>query len=136
MAGPVRVLLNQRPADSVTLVFLFFLLALTVAFYPAIPRPLLLMGLYSGLIITQLALAKLGDKSNFFRICYAVVFPILCVILVFDSLGKIVHNVNPKDIDSTLIQIDYMLFRNHPTVILEKFINPLLTDILQLAYTS
>ncbi len=36
---------------------------------------------------------------------------------------------------SLLIRLDYMIFGNHPTVILEKIMNPFLTDVLQLAYS-
>jgi membrane-associated phospholipid phosphatase len=44
--------------------------------------------------------------------------------------------VNPKDIDPTLIKLDYMIFGAHPTVMLEKIVIPVLTDLLQLAYAT
>jgi membrane-associated phospholipid phosphatase len=56
--------------------------------------------------------------------------------MIFDSLGSLVHYVNPKDIDPVLIRLDYMIFQGHPTVMLEKIMNPLLTDLLQLAYST
>ena len=41
----------------------------------------------------------------------------------------------PGDIDPLLIRLDYMIFGNHPTVMLESIMNPFLTDILQAAYS-
>jgi len=136
MGGLGDVLLKQRPADSVTIVFLLLLISVTVICYPAIPKAPFLIALYSILTVVQIVLIRFRNNSNFMGILYAIVFPILCVLLVFDSLGRLVHYINPGDIDPLLIRIDYTFFHNHPTVMLEKIMNPLLTDILQLAYTS
>jgi membrane-associated phospholipid phosphatase len=65
-----------------------------------------------------------------------VIFPTICVLAIFDSLGSLVHYVNPEDIDPALIRLDYLIFQGHPTVMLERFMNPLLTDLLQLAYST
>jgi membrane-associated phospholipid phosphatase len=56
--------------------------------------------------------------------------------MIFDSLGSLVHYVNPEDIDPILIRLDYVLFQGHPTIMLEKIMSPLLTDLLQLAYST
>jgi membrane-associated phospholipid phosphatase len=136
MGGLGGVLLKQRPADSVTIVFLLLLISLAVIFYPAIPKAPFLIVLYSILTVVQIVLIRFKNNGNFMGVLHAIVFPILCVLLVFDSLGRLVHYINPGDIDPLLIRLDYTLFHNHPTVVLEKIMNPLLTDILQLAYTS
>jgi membrane-associated phospholipid phosphatase len=47
-----------------------------------------------------------------------------------------VHRINPQDIDYKLIRLDYLLFGVYPTVYLERFISPLLTDVLQVAYST
>jgi membrane-associated phospholipid phosphatase len=58
------------------------------------------------------------------------------VLIIFDSLGLIVHNVNQQDIDYFLIRLDYLLFGDYPTIYMEKIINPFLTDLLQIAYST
>jgi len=136
MGGLSGIVLKQRPADLVTFIFLLFLSALTIIFYPVVPNASLLILLYSVLFIVQVALARFQTHGNLLRILHAIVFPVICVLLVFDSLGQLVHYINPADIDPLLIRVDYMIFRNHPTVMLEKIMWPLLTDILQLAYAS
>jgi membrane-associated phospholipid phosphatase len=136
MGTIIRTILKQRPADTVTIVFLFFLTALTGAFYHAIPNAPLLIALYALLIVFQIVLAKFQNSGKFIRFFYDLIFPTLCILLVFDSLEWVVHYVNPEDIDPTLIRLDYLIFGGHPTVMLEKMMNPYLTDILQIAYST
>lgn len=127
---------NLRPADALNLIFLFFLTLVTVLFYRKIADPLLLITLYSCLIFLQILLIRTKDRGNFLNPTYDFVFPTVCILLVFDSLGRIVHFINPRDIDPLLIKLDYLLFNGHPTVMLESIMTPLLTDILQAAYSS
>jgi membrane-associated phospholipid phosphatase len=131
-----RILLKQRPADAVTIIFLLFLSVLTLIFYKNIPKALFLISLYPGLIITQVFIIKFKNNGRFMGLFYDLLFPVICVLVIFDSLGELVHYVNPEDIDPILIRLDYLIFNNHPTILLERITNPLLTDILQLAYST
>ncbi len=136
MGSIIRIILKQRPADAVTIIFLLFLILLTMIFYKYIPRATFLISLYSVFIVSQIIIIRFKDNSRFMGIFYDLIFPVLCVLVVFDSLGLLVHYVNPEDIDPILIRLDYLIFNNHPTVMLERIMSPLLTDILQLAYTT
>jgi len=130
------VIFNLRPSDAVTVIFVSLLLIITIGFNSVIPDRFLLISLYFTLLVAQFILIKVKDKNKLLRITYDLIFPVIGVLILFDSLGWVVHYINPDDIDPLLIKLDYMLFNNHPTVILEKVTNPLLTDILQLAYSS
>lgn len=132
----MKRLFNLRPADAVTIIFVNILLIITIVFNPVIPNASLLISVYLMLLITQFIIIKFRDKNRFLRVTYDLIFPVISVIILFDSLGWVVHYINPDDIDPLLVRLDYMLFNNHPTVILEKVMNPLLTDILQIAYSS
>jgi membrane-associated phospholipid phosphatase len=135
--GRVRgIILKQRPADVVTLLFLSFLFTLTIAFYESLPKATFLLGLYAVLLAVQIILIRFRKNGAFLGLIYDLIFPTLCVLLVFDSLEWIVHYVNPEDIDPILIRFDYLIFRNHPTVMLERIMHPLLTDVLQIAYST
>jgi len=136
MGTIIRTILKQRPADTVTIAFLFFLTILTGAFYHSIPNAPFLIALYALLIVSQIILEKFQNSGRFIRFFYDLIFPTLCILLVFDSLEWVVHYVNPADIDPTLIRLDYLIFGGHPTVMLEKIMNPYLTDVLQLAYST
>lgn len=132
MAQPLKI----RPADSVTIAFSIVLLAVTLFFFDKIPAAGYLVLIYSSLALFQIVLARLCRNSKFFAIVHDIIFPVLSVLVIFDSLGLIVHNINPHDIDYILIRIDYRIFGVYPTVFLEKLINPFLTDILQIAYAT
>ena len=136
MGSIVRTVFKQRPADAVTIIFLLFLTVLTVIFYRDIPRAPFLVGLYSIFLIIQVVIIKVKHNSRFMSLFYDIVFPVACVLVIFDSLGWLVHYVNPEDIDPILIRLDFMIFKNHPTVLLERITSPLLTDMLQIAYCT
>ncbi|MEW6214161.1 MAG: phosphatase PAP2 family protein [Nitrospirota bacterium] len=131
-----KIIFRLRPADSVTILFLLFLSVLTMIFYQEIPRAPFLITFYLILIISQVIIIRFKDKGRFMGLFYDLIFPTICVLVVFDSLEWLVHYVNPEDIDPILVRLDYFIFNNHPTVMLEKIMSPLLTDVLQLAYST
>lgn len=129
-------LLKLRPADSLTIAFSLFLLILTAINFSAIPSAGYLILIYSSIILFQTTLVYLGRVNPFLMAARDIIFPIVSVLVIFDSLGLIVHAVNRHDIDYLLIRIDYRMFGGYSTVFFEKFINPFLTDMLQVAYTT
>lgn len=127
---------HLRPADTLNLAFLALLLLVTALFHQTLADPLFLISLYTGLICLQLLLIRTNHHGTISRTVYDLIFPVICILLVFDSLEMLVHSINPKDIDPLLIKLDYLLFGGYPTVMFEKILTPLLTDILQAAYSS
>jgi membrane-associated phospholipid phosphatase len=61
--------------------------------------------------------------------------PILFVVLIYESLGDLIQYLQP-DIDPWLIKIDYSMFGVQPTLWMEQYIVPWVTDVLSLAYLS
>jgi len=72
-----------------------------------------------------------GKVETFFR----HFSPILFVVLIYESLGSLIQYLR-QDIDPWLIRIDFSIFGVHPTLWLEKWITPWLTDVMSLAYVS
>lgn len=62
--------------------------------------------------------------------------PVLFVLVIFDSLGRLIAGINPILRDNLLIKIDYFLFGVHPTVWLEKISSPFLTNMMFLSYAT
>ncbi len=125
-----------RPADSLNLVFLLSLGSVVVAFHGKLGAPGGLLTLYSVLFLAQLVVIRFKDSNGFLSWIYDLIFPTICILIVFDSLGSLVHYINPRDIDPVLIRLDYAIFGFYPTVMAERLMTPLLTDIMQLAYSS
>ncbi len=135
----MRILYRLRPADSLTLIFLVFLAAVSFVFGGKISRLPLLIFIYTILLLVQIFLIKAEkwtSKNRAADIVRSVVFPVVCVLVIFDSLELFVHSIHPKDIDPLLIKLDYLLFKGYPTVMLESIQVPLFTDILQCAYSA
>lgn len=132
----VKWFLKLRPADTITALFSFLLLILTAIFYNKIPSAPYLILIYSSLIFFQLILVYLSRLNSFLALTRDIIFPVISVLIIFDSLGLIVHNINPQDIDYLLIRIDYVVFGCYPTIFMERIMNPFLTDILQVAYST
>jgi membrane-associated phospholipid phosphatase len=125
------------PFQGLTLFLLAGLLLLAFFFRGRIPqwhslilRYLLWIGL---LFVIKLSNDRMGPGK--FRGLLHVVSPLLFIILIYESLGDLIHYLHP-DIDQTLIQIDQFLFGVEPTLWMQRWIVPWLTDLLSLAYLS
>lgn len=97
-----------------------------------------LVATYAALALLVLAAAAYRTRVNPARRGFhvSVAASVLTVALVFDSLGALISGFHRASCDPQLIAIDRAIFGVHPTVWLERFANPWLTDLLQLAYIS
>jgi len=135
----MKTLLRLRPQDSLTIAFLLCLVIVALFFHGKIPRFKTVVFIYSALLLAQVVLIRNRgsfEKNGFMDAFSSIVFPVLCVLVIFDSLELLVHYINPRDIDPLLIRLDYLIFNGYPTVMLERVHNPVATDILQSAYIS
>jgi membrane-associated phospholipid phosphatase len=128
--------IRLRPADTLTIFFSLLLLIITVLYRDQVPAAGYLIIIYGSLILFQIILSRIGGMNSFLSLMRDIIFPVVGVLIIFDSLGLIVHRINPQDIDYLLIRFDYLIFGGYPTVYLERFIYPPLTDILQMAYST
>jgi len=125
-----------RPADLLNILFCTCLGLIVLFNTDKIAAWSYLLLIYSSLIFFQVVLCRLGGMGSLLRHTRDIVFPLVSILICFDTLGLIVHNVNPQDIDHTLIQLDYHLFGLHPTLYLQRYMTPLVSDLLQAAYST
>ncbi len=125
------------PTEGLTLFFLIGLSLLALIFRGQIPlwrsllfRYTILLGLLFALKLSSDG-KWVGKVGSFFH----PFSPILFVILIYESLGDLIHYLHP-DIDQRLIQIDFSIFGVCPTLWMQEWIVPWLTDLLSLAYIS
>jgi membrane-associated phospholipid phosphatase len=109
---------------------------LTLIYSAAIPSARYLVLVYASIIFFQIVLVYLSRINSFVAMTRDMIFPLIFVVIIYDSLGLIVHNINPHDIDYILIRIDYRIFGGYPAAFLEGIINPILTDVLHVAYLT
>ncbi len=125
-----------RPADLTNLFFIGLFTLLTLFFYDSIESPDRLLIIYFSLMLLQILLIKLNPSGGLTGLFRDVIFPVISIFLVFDTMTELIPGINPHDIDYILIRMDFALFGTYPTVWLERFNSPVLTDILQISYTS
>jgi len=127
-----------KPSDVLTLFFLTLLSTLALFSAAGNPSWARLLATYAALALAVLAAAayrtRVSPAKSGFHVSVAV--SVLAVALVFDSLGALIAGFQRAYCDATLIAIDLAIFGVHPTVWLERFGDPRLTDLLQLAYIS
>lgn len=123
--------------QGLTLFFIIGLILLTFVFQGQIPlwRSLLLnYGILLGLLFVPIV-SPVRKRMGRMGIFFQHFSPILFVVFIYESLGNLIQYLQP-DIDSRLIQIDFFIFGVHPTLWMQRWIVPWLTDILSLAYLS
>jgi membrane-associated phospholipid phosphatase len=125
------------PFHGLTLFFLIGLTLVALFFHGRIPRWHSLVFrylLWIGLLLV-IQLSRDRKTGGGLRDFVHVFSPVFFIILIYESMGDLIHYLHP-DIDQTLIRIDYSLFGVHPTIWMERWIVPWLTDLLSLAYIS
>ena len=132
----MRLLL--KPVDTLSLLFIGLLSAVTIVFFPLIPFWGWLVIRYALLALAIVSLALYNGQAHRWRpaVYLQAFLPVLIVMLIFDSLGDLIPRLWPYYFDTILIKIDYAMFGVHPTLWTERLIHSGLTTALQFAYIS
>jgi membrane-associated phospholipid phosphatase len=84
-------------------------------------------------LVLFLAIKSQESKTELLKnIHYYYVVPL--IFLTFKEVYVIISSIHSVDYDNLLISIDRFIFGTDPTVFLYQFANPILTEILQIAY--
>jgi membrane-associated phospholipid phosphatase len=122
-----------RAADQVTIAYQLIMLLLIIFHFSSIDYGIVL-ALYHVLIVLLLFWLPNAPQNpiiNWFKTWN----PIVIIPTNFTELHYLVHNVSPMDFDKALIDLDYAIFGDHPTVWIERLANPILTEYFQIIYT-
>jgi membrane-associated phospholipid phosphatase len=123
--------------DLVSVAFLFFLSFLNIIYHESVRQWFALVAINLAVVILIFFLAW-GAEQKGTRIliglhrwyCYFI------IIFIFKELYLMVHPIHPTDYDQVFIAVDKWMFGVNPTQWMARFIHPLLTEILQIAYFS
>jgi len=122
-----------------SLAFILFMAVVTLFALPRLPSGGWLIVRYLALaaaVIVSSWYAGRHNAAHWTRALHAFL-PVLIIPVLFNSMGDLIPWIWPHYFDDLLIAIDFSLFGgNHPTVLLERFIHPWLTTIMQFAYIS
>ncbi len=123
--------------DIVTITFLLFLDALNVIFHARVGQWLGLVLANTVVIVAIAALAWMAETRRTKILiglhrwyCYPI------IMFLFKEIYLMVYPIHPHDYDALLIAVDHWMFGVNPTQWLASYSNPILTEILQIAYFS
>ncbi len=130
------VLLPGHCVDRVLLGYILILNAALLIWRPAgLWIPLFALHFAVVAAIVGLTAAAQGKESGAIHFCYRW-YPQLCFLLFFEEVGILAHFIQPLWLDRFLIAFDCRLFGTHPTVWLQRYSRPWLTEIMQAFYFS
>ncbi|MEK6744091.1 MAG: phosphatase PAP2 family protein [Nitrospirota bacterium] len=133
------MLRNIKPVDLLSIMFIACMAVVTLFALPRLPHGSLLFARYIALMAVLVIISRTAghpDGAKWARALHAFL-PVILIPVLFNSMGDLIPWIWPHYFDELLITIDFSLFGgHHPTVLLERFIRPWLTTIMQFAYIS
>ncbi len=129
---------TRRPAlwrvDLVFIAYLAGVAGLIAAHRGEVPEAALLISTHiAGIALILLAsrLQRWPKSVAVFRHWYPLAFIPMC----YKEMALLIPAIRHADLDAQLASLDYRIWGAHPTVWLERFYNPWVTEFLQFAYT-
>lgn len=126
-----------RPVDALIAAFTFFLSVIILFFTGTFEwwGMLVAINLIASMAIILLSRATRTTNHKILRAVHDW-YSVPAIFLLFKEVYVIIQSLGRPDWDNLLIGIDRAFFGTDPTVWLTRFSSPVLTEILQLAYTS
>lgn len=135
--NPIRAQLSRLSiVDGVNLVFLGIVAVLFATAYGRVPDKAALISAYGTLFLLVNALAYLRDRTGDFKMKELVmlVYPILFLFGLFETFYLLIPYFNSNRYDLLMTKIDLALLGCYPTVWIERFSSPVLTEFMYLLY--
>ncbi len=122
----------------VLIIFVFYLFSLPRNPYTVMPLAVLLLSLVLVWLAVYLRKHLKNNKMTGFLgkagKVYLDFYPLIFMFVIFETFFMILPYFNPGDYDRELALFDFRLFGVNPTVWIERWIHPWLTDLLYLTY--
>lgn len=134
---------NLSIIDILNLGFLFIIVVFTLFSLPRNPysfRPFLALAFALLLVVMAVAIRNRKNQKDETKLTSKIIraflnfYPVLFFFVAFESFYMILPFLNPHDYDKQLAQIDLSLLGVNPTVWIETFFRPWLTDLMYLLY--
>ncbi len=135
------VIRNLYFGDLVNVIFYLFLTFLALLFSQQIKVWWLItffnLSIISFIFLVVAKWEKIGNLEIFSSKRFVREWYLLpLILLTFKEIYFFIKLLNLPDYDWILIKMDYIIFGEHPTYVLSKIANPILTEILQISYST
>jgi membrane-associated phospholipid phosphatase len=128
-----------RPLEAVNFGTLALLSALTIWLAGRVPDSREILLRYAEMAAGLLAIAWAARREDRLPSAARILvnfYPIAFVPLLYESLGPLITASRPDARDALLIAADRAIFGTDPTVWLQRFLRPALTDLFFIAYLT
>lgn len=132
-----------NPADIIVIAYLAIIVLLIILFSHRIEHWALLCAAHLFVAALVTVLAKNGSPprvpaSPRLRVVSLLRgwYPLLLIGLTYKELTYLIPRIHPRDFDAALAAIDFRMFGFNPTVWIERFTWPPLTEVFQLTYST
>lgn len=131
-----------NPGDVIVIAYLALIALLIILFSHRIEDWALLCAGHVAVIAMVSLLAKFGSplvsasaRPRVLRLLRGW-YPLLLIGLTYKELTYLIPRIHPRDFDAALAAIDFRMFGVNPTVWIEPFTWPPLTEVFQLTYST
>jgi membrane-associated phospholipid phosphatase len=128
---------NLKPVDFLFIYFSHLLSLLGIISFAGTSTniAIVFINIVAALLIVRLANHTASHDTKVFKLIHNW-YPVPAIFFIFKEVHYTILAMGYSDWDPVLINIDRFLFGTDPTYWLHQFSFPLLTEILQIAYTS
>ncbi len=131
--------MRLRPLEALNLATLVVLTVLTLALDGRVAGAGGILIRYAvmaaGLLVVAVVVRREEELPRAVRIL-ANFYPIAFIPILYESLGPLISAARSRSYDSVLIAADRAVFGTDPTVWLQRFIRPFLTDFFFVSYVT
>lgn len=122
--------------DVANFVFWSFILVFYIISFKQSEYKLHTFLLLSGLLLFQFIILKLRKlpKKSFAVRMLLLFYPAIYLVMIFDSLHLVLTYINPNVYDAMLYRIDHQILGVDPTVWIESYIHPFITELMYILY--
>lgn len=131
--------MRLRPLEGLNLLTLAVLSALTLALDGRVPDVggiLARYGLMAGGLLLVIVAVRREDRLPPALLFLVNFYPMAFVPILYESLGPLISAARPAAKDAMLIAADRAILGGDPTVWLQRFLRPALTDLFFVSYLS
>lgn len=97
------------------------------------------VGLPLSMMVSVLVVKFFFRRANSFRDAFLILrdwMPFLFISFIYENLHDVAKNAMSWDVAGYLYQIDVMIFGVEPTLWIQKYFSPLLTDLMAISYAQ
>ncbi len=112
-------------------IFIFYIISFKLSSYKLYGFVLL-----TGLLVFQMLIIKIRNTTSltYWQKLLLLIYPAVFLVMIFDGIHLVLPYINSNVYDRQLYEIDYRLLGVNPTVWIESYINPYLTELMYILY--